>query len=444
MKVNIFKNKKVVVMGLGLNGGGVGVAKFFYRQGAKVLVTDLQTKEQLQKSINDLKNFKVEFVLGGHRDQDFANADLIVKNPAVPSDSPYLKIAKEHRIPIRSDIDIFFELCKAPIIGVTGTKGKTTTATLIYLFLKTKYLKTILAGNMGISPLEILPKISKGSKVVLELSSFELEGLQKSPDIAVITSLFPDHLNRYKTFDDYVEAKKIIFKYQIRDNFLVLNLDDPNVAKLASEATARVRFFSRKKPFAPNLPKEGLKIFGEQNILNISAAIEVAKIFRISQKNINKVLLNFKGVKNRQEFAAEKQGVKYFNDTAATNPDSAIFGIETFKQRFPTGRLILIAGGVDKNLKYEKLALEIKNNIDCLVLLPGSASDILKKEISFVGVGNLKIIPAGSMQEAVLSAAKEAKPGDIVLLSPASASFNLFKNEFDRGDKFIEAVNKLQ
>ncbi len=431
-------------MGLGLNGGGVGVAKFFCRQGAMVLVTDLQTKEQLQKSIDELKNFKVEFALGGHRDEDFTNADLIVKNPAVPPDSRYLKIAKEHKVPIRSDTDIFFELCKAPIIGVTGTKGKTTTATLIYLFLKTKYPKTIMAGNMGISPLEIFPKIGRGSKVVLELSSFELEGLKKSPDVSVITSLFPDHLNRYKSFDDYVEAKKIIFKYQIRDNYFVLNLDDPKIGELSEEATARVRFFSKNKPFAPIIPKEGLKIFGDRNISNISAAIEVAKIFRISRENIKKVLLNFKGVKNRQEFVAEKQGVKYFNDTAATNPDSAIFGIKTFKQRFPAGNLILIAGGVDKKLNYADLALEIKKSVSCLVLLPGSASDILKKEISSLPAENLKIIPAGSMKEAVSIAEKEAKPGDIVLLSPAAASFNLFKNEFDRGDQFKEQVFLLK
>ena len=439
----IFKDKKVVVMGLGLNGGGVGVAKFFCRQGASVLVADLQTKEQLQKSIDELKNFKVEFALGGHRDEDFIDVDLIIKNPAVPHDSRYLKIAKEHKVLVKSDIEIFFELCKAPIIGITGTKGKTTTATLIYLFLKTTYPKTILAGNMGISPLGILSKINKGSKVVLELSSFELEDLQKSPDIAVITSFFPDHLNRYKTFDDYVEAKKIIFKHQVKDNYLILNLDDPKVAELAQEATARVRFFSKNKPFAPIIPKEGLKIFGDQNISNISAAIEVAKIFRISQKNIRKILLNFKGVKNRQEFVAEKRGVKYFNDTAATNPDSAIFGIKTFKQRFPAANLILIAGGVDKNLNYTDLASEIKNNVGCLVLLPGNVSDILKKEISFLLYRNLKVIPVNSMQEAVSVAAKEAEQGDIVLLSPASASFNLFKNEFDRGDRFVEAVNKL-
>ena len=439
----IYKNKKVVVMGLGLNGGGVGVAKFFCRQGARVLVTDLQAKEQLQNSIDELKNFKVEFALGGHRDEDFKNADLIIKNPAVPPDSRYLKIANEYKISIRSDIDIFFDICKAPIIGVTGTKGKTTTATLIYLFLKTKYPKTILAGNMGISPLKILPKINRSSKVVLELSSFELEDLRKSPHISVITSLFPDHLNRYKNFDDYVEAKKIIFKHQTRNDFLVLNFDDPKVAKLADEATARVRFFSKKEPFVPIIPKSKLKIFGDENISNICAAIEVAKIFRISQKNINKVLLNFKGVKNRQEFVAEKNGVKYFNDTAATNPDSAIFGIRTFRQRFPVGSLILIAGGVDKNLEYANLALEIKKSVRCLVLLPGSASDILEKEILSAKIENLKIVPVNSMREAVLIASKEAKSGDVVLLSPASASFNLFKNEFDRGDKFKDVVNKL-
>ncbi len=237
-----------------------------------------------------------------------------------------------------------------------------------------------------------------------------------------------EHLG-YKTIGGYggrvfSAMKQFGLIYQKKNDILVLNADNPKVKELSSQTKSKVYFFSDNSKAA--------------------AAIKVAKLLSVSDGQIKKVLSEFEGVPNRQEFIAEKRGVKYFNDTAATNPDSAIFGIKTFKQRFPAGNLILIAGGVDKKLNYADLALEIKKSVSCLVLLPGSASDILKKEISSLPAENLKIIPAGSMKEAVSIAEKEAKPGDIVLLSPAAASFNLFKNEFDRGDQFKEQVFLLK
>ena len=415
--MKLFKNKKVTIMGLGLLGGGVGVAKFFCKQGAEVLVTDLKTKRQLKESVDKLKGLSIEFVLGKHRKEDFINTDLVIKNPGVPADSPYLKIAKKHKIPIKTDVSIFFDLCQAPIIGITGTKGKSTTATLIYLLLKKKYNKTFLAGNIGISPLEILSKITEKSKVILELSSFELEDLKQSPHIAVITTLFPDHLNRYKNFREYIEAKKPIFKYQRKNDILILNYDNPEVKKLASEAPSKVLFFRNSC---------------------ISDALAVAKLFKISKKDIKKVLSNFKGVPNRQELIAAKKGVKYVNDTTATTPQSVILAINTFKKRFPNSRIILIAGGLDKNLNYKNLAEEIKRNVSSLILLPGTASNKIKREL-----GSFKINWARSMKKAVKKAVSLAQKGDIILLSPGAASFNLFKNEFDRGEQFKEAVKNF-
>jgi len=409
----LFKDKKVVIMGLGLLGGGIGAAKFFYKQGAKVLITDLKTRKELKESIKKLN--QVKLVLGKHRKQDFINADLIIRNPGVPRESKYLKIAKNNNIPIKTDIDIFFDLCPGTIIGITGTKGKSTVATLIYLFLKKKYPKTFLAGNIGISPLEILPRIKKKTKVVLELSSFELENLKKSPKVAVITTLFPDHLNRYKNFKDYVNAKKSIFKYQNKNDILVLNKDDIETKKLCLEAKSKVCFFKGS---------------------NISAAVLVAELFKISKKDIKKVLSNFKGVPHRQEFIAEKKGIKYFNDTTATNPEAVIFAIETFRKRFPKSKIILIAGGEDKKLIYRSLARKIKRDVDYVVLLPGTGSNKLKKDLS-------KLYPVKSMNQAVRKASYLAQKGDIVLLSPGAASFNLFENEFDRGNQFVKAVKKL-
>lgn len=463
-----FKDKRVTIMGLGLLGGGVRVAKFFCKQGAKVLVTDLKTREQLKESIEKLKPFTfrgrkmkgkclpVEYILGRHRAKDFLNTDLIIKNPAVPSDSPYLKIARKHKIPIKTDISIFFDLCKAPIIGVTGTKGKSTVATLIYLFLKKKYHKTILAGNIGVSPLEALLKISKKTRVVLELSSFELEGLKKSPELAVITNIYPDHLNRYKNLGEYIEAKKNIFLEQRKKDVLILNYDNLNTRKLSSVSPSQVYFYSQK--FSSKKDKrivsfikggqvffnkepickiEEIKIEGEHNISNALAGLLVAKILQVSSKEIKRVLRRFEGVSCRQEFIKEIKGVKYFNDTTATTPESTIVAIRTFRQRFPNSKIVLIAGGQDKNLNYKSLAKEIQRSITYVVLLPGTASDKIKKELKSQRV---KISPVSSMERAVRKTAGIAAKGDIVLLSPGAASFNLFKNEFDRGEQFNKAV----
>lgn len=405
-------------MGLGLLGGGVGVAKFFCQQGTEVLVTDLKTKKELKESIQKLKGLPIKYILGKHRQEDFINTNLVIKNPGVLRDSFYLKIAKKHKIPIKNDVSIFFDLCPAPIIGVTGTKGKSTVATLIYLLLKKKYPNTILAGNIGVSPLEILSKITKKSKVVLELSSFGLEDLKKSPKVAVITTIFPDHLNRYKNFRKYVAAKKSIFKYQKKNDILVLNYNNPETRKLSKEAHSKVLFFRNS---------------------NISAAIAVAKLFKIPKKDIKKVLSNFKGVPNRQELIATKKGVKYINDTTATTPQSVILAIRTFKQRFPNSGIILIAGGLDKNLNYKNLAKEIKRNVNALILLPGTASKKIKKGLEKFD----KIYLVKSMRGAVKKAVSLAQKGDIVLLSPGAASFNLFKNEFDRGEQYKKNVKIL-
>ncbi len=422
-------------MGLGLHGGGVGVAKFFCKQGADVLVTDLKTEQQLEESIKKLKNLKIKYSLGGHKESDFLQTDLIIKNPDVPNSSPYLETARKNNVPVETDVSLFFKLSKAFIIGVTGTKGKSTTASLIYHLLKPKYKKVFLAGNIGVSPLELLLKIKKGDKVVLELSSFELEGLVQSPNIAVITNIMPDHLNRYATMSEYIEAKKIIFKYQKSSDILVLNKKDPLAEDFAKQARSKVYYFD-----ADSVKSDNFKLFGEHNKANLAAAIEVAKLLKVSDLNIQKAIKSFKGVPSRQEFVREVRGVKYFNDTTATMPEAAITAVRVFLENFPDSRLILICGGMNKGLKYNELAEIIRERIDELIMLPGTASDKIKE-----GIRNYtKMHEVFSMQEAVKQAYKLSKKGDVVVLSPAATSFNLFKNEFDRGEQFVEAVKKLK
>ena len=438
----LFKSKKVLVMGLGLHGGGVGVAKFFCEQGAEVLVTDLKTEDKLQESLNKLKKFKnIKYTLGKHEEKDFLWVDLILKNPDVPATSPYLEIARKNGKQIETDVSLFFKLSGAFIIGVTGTKGKSTTASLIYHILKSKFKKTFLAGNIGISPLELLPKIKKRDKVVLELSSFELEGLNQSPNIAVITNIMPDHLNRYGNMAEYIESKKIIFKHQNKNDFLVLNADDSHCACLpagrrqfAEYAKSKIIYFS--KITAPN----GFQLLGEHNLLNLSAATEVAKLLKITQKDIDKSIKSFKGVSSRQEFVREVKGVKYFNDTTATMPEATITAINTFLEGFPNSRIILICGGQNKGLKYKDLATKIGERVDEVIMLPGTASEKIKEGLG----GYTRLHEVSTMRDAVRKAKELAEKNDVVILSPAAASFNLFKNEFDRGEQFVKAVKELK
>lgn len=438
MPKEIFKNKNVLIMGLGLNGGGVGVAKFFCEQGADVLVTDLKTEEKLKDSIDKLRKFKIKYALGGHKEADFINADLVIKNPDVPATSPYLEIARKNNVLIETDVSLFLKMSGAFMIGVTGTKGKSTTSSLIYHLLKSSFKNTFLAGNIGVSPLELLPKVKKGDKIVLELSSFELEDLTQSPNIAVITNIMPDHLNRYASMAEYIEAKKIIFKYQKKSDYLVLNGDNSIVRQFAKEAKSKVLFFSKNSESKVKL--DNFKLFGEHNLSNLLAAVEVAKILEIPVNKIEKALKTFKGVPHRQEFIKEVKGVKYFNDTTATMPDATITAVQAFLENFPDSRLILICGGQNKGLKYNDLSKIIGERVDEVIMLPGTASDKIKE-----GLGNYtRVHEVSSMQEAVKKANNLAKKGDVVILSPAAASFNLFKNEFDRGNQFIEAVKNLK
>ena len=443
-----FKNKKVVIMGLGLQGGGVGAAKFFCSQGADVLVTDLKNKDELKDSLEKIKDLPVTYTLGKHKEEDFLNSDLIIKNPGVGEESPFLKTARKAGIPVETDINIFFELTEALVVGVTGTKGKSTIASFIYKILKTHKKDVFLAGNIGVSPLEIIPKVKKGSWVVLELSSFELEHLEKSPEIAVVCSIYPDHLNRYKNLKEYVKAKKTIYKYQGPKDFLVLNYDDPLVKKMAQDAKSQILFYSKEslplKKFGCFLKDgkiffkkealakiEDLRIKGDHNISNALAALTVAKILRIPSKKIKKAMSSFKGVKDREQLVLERDGIKYVNDTTATIPEAVCSALE----RFSNENIVLIAGGENKGVRYEKMAEAIEKNAKSLVLLPGSASEELKKHLK-----KIKVIPAFSMKEAVKKAKEKAEEGDIVLLSPGAASFNLFDNEFDRGEQFIKSA----
>ncbi len=429
-----FKNKKVVVMGLGIHGGGLGVTQFFAKLGAKVTVTDMKTADDLKPSIAKLKKFaSIRYVLGGHREEDFKNADLIVQNPGVRRESPYLKIAKKHGVPIHTEISLFFLWCMNPIIGVTGTKGKSTTTNLIREILETQY-RVHMGGNIRIPILGFLEKAKKNDLILLELSSWQVESLktvEKSPAVAVITNIEHDHLNTYDSFDDYAKAKKLIYAYQNPRDHLVL---PKKLAYLKEEGVGKVHIFAYTKKLDAQLRAKGYKLVGKHMIENAACALSIAKIFQIDEVKAMRAIAKAKPLFGRLEVVRKMPKATWINDTCSTAPYSTAQSISAF----PKERLVLIAGGTDKALPYEELARTINRNVRDLILLSGSATEKLKSHL------RKDFIETKSLKDAIGAAHLLTRRGDTVLFSPAAASFELFKNEFDRGEKFVSLVKKLK
>ncbi len=448
-------------MGLGLLGRGIGDVKFLLQAGARVTVTDLKTRKELKESINEIERFyrkirikrsksrnqnlriyKINYVLGRHRAEDFENCDLVLKAAGVAKDSRYLVIARERKIPIAMDDSLFAVFCPCPIIGVTGTRGKTTTATLIAEILKSTGRRVFLAGNIpGLATLPLIKKVKKEDLVVLELSSWQLQGWAEeriSPGVAVITNIYPDHLNYYHhSLAKYLADKKAIYRYQKAGDHLILNQNNPYSQKFSHEARGKVIWFSSK-----DLPGSWRpKILGEHNRENIAAAVKVGLLFKVPLKKIKLVVEKFWGVPGREEMIREFEGVKYFNDTTATMPEATLAALSTL---VPAGRknIILIAGGADKGLDFRSLARKIKSACRAVILFEGLATKKLEPLLAD-GHGPV-IFKVSGMGAAVARARRLARRGEIVLLSPAAASFDLFANEYDRGEQFKEAVFNLK
>jgi len=452
------QGKRVLVVGLGVHGGGLGVTRFLVEQGAQVTVTDLKTADQLAPSLDALRGLPVRFVLGEHRLQDLEGIDLIIRNPAVPAESPYLAAARAAGIPVEMEMGLFFRLCPAPIVGVTGTKGKTTTAMLIGAILRQVDAATVVAGNLRVSALQLLPNIKTTTPVVLELSSWQLEGLEPhrlSPHVGVVTNISPDHLNRYVSFEAYVQAKATLLRWQRGNDVAILNRDDQTVAGLVGEGQGRVMWFSRRQPVdgvfldgrqlvmnwrgrcVTICEHSDIRIVGLHNVENILAGCAAALAWGAPVDAIREGVRGFAGVEHRLEFVREVDGVRYYNDTAATAPAAAVAALQSL-----TGPIVLIAGGADKNLDFADLGRAIASRAKAVVLLEGTATDKLVAAIKLAGGAQI----AGrydDIQRAVERARALACEGDVVLLSPGCASFGLFANEFERGEKYKQAVLSL-
>ncbi len=467
LKRDWFKGKRITVFGVGLNRGALSTIKFLLSAGAReIIATDIKTKEDLAPTIAELSKYKnITYVLGQHRPEDFTQTDMVVKNPIIPWTNEYIKLALGNGVPVEMDASIFIGLVKRPMIGITGTKGKTTTASLVAHILERSGQAILRTGINQIGFLDHVDEVSDRTTTVAELSSWRLSSFaahEYSPAIAVVTNIYPDHLNYYKKMEAYVADKEIIFRYQKKDDVLVLNRDNEGTRAFAAKARGRIVWFSEenmtdgegvfvrdgsiyertaegeRELFA--WPKTAL--IGRHNRGNILAAIAVARIRDVHSDAILSALQSFPGVPHRLELVGERNGVVFCNDTAATMPEAAIAGIRSFE-----GPVVVIAGGADKAFDYSELAQVLVSEPKAVVLLQGTATDkllpLMEKEAARLGKADAIFPVVTSMEDALRVATDEARSGDVVLLSPGVASFGLFQNEFDRGDQFRKGVRQI-
>lgn len=455
-----FKGKRVLVVGFGLSG--VAVTKYMVKQGAKVMVSESKQKNEVMESVKAIGDLKVEFEFGGHTSKTFLNAELIVLSPGVPPTVKPLEEARVKGIQITTEVEIAASALKEPLIGITGTNGKTTTTTLIGEMFKADERPVFVGGNIGEPLIEYLSKPTRADYVVSELSSFQLELIQKLvPAVAVFTNLDQDHLDRYGTMDAYAAAKKKLLKACDRNSFVVLNYDDPIVSKFADETSGKILWFTTQDPitiggdFAERFAgtylrgneiiakitgKEerydlsALKMFGDHNKENLMAAICAARAMGVKPKSIQTVIETFRGVAHRLEFVRRKDGVYFFNDSKATNVNSVSRSLGSFK-RSP---VILIAGGKDKGMDFAPLADLVRKRCKMLILL-GEAKEKINRALGDYAETYL----VGTFEEAILMAYQKSRSGDIILLSPGCASYDMFRNFEERGDYFKKIVTGL-
>jgi UDP-N-acetylmuramoylalanine--D-glutamate ligase len=448
------QGKRVLVMGLGLQGSGMASARYAAQQGAQVRVTDMKSPEVLAPSVQALAGLPIEFILGEHREEDFLWAEIVLRNPGVPWSSPYLRLAQQHGAQIEMEIGLFFLACPGRIIGITGTRGKTTTASLLYAILQASGAPTRIGGNVaGVETLSLLPQIQADTQVVLELSSWQLEGLKPhklSPPIAVMTNVYPDHLNTYADMDEYAEAKANIFRHQRPNDIAVFNYDNPWTRRFGEEAPGQVWFTSLERggTFERGSTQIDPFIFtdtplaGRHNLENILLATTTARILGVPDEIIASTVSHFASVAHRLADVRQLKDVRYINDSSSTTPIAGQVALEAFSDP-----IILIAGGNTKHLPLEQWPQRIIQHCRHVILLSGSGTDELQAAIQQEAAQQNRENPICGIfddyRQALDTANQLAQSGDIVLLSPGFTSFGMFLNEFDRGDKFVAYVQAL-
>jgi len=448
------KNKKVLVVGLGKSG--LAAALFLRRRGALVTVSDVRSAEQLAKEIPALIEAGIMVEAGGHGLLTFRRQDLIVVSPGVPLDTPELVQAKNFGLPVIGELELAARFLKGKTLAITGSNGKTTTTTLLGEILSAAGLPTLVGGNIGLPVVELIDPSTDDSWSVLEVSSFQLETtVEFHPKIAVILNITPDHLDRHGSFENYIRAKERIFAAQTADDFLVLNADNDRAAQSAVRSTARVYLFSvehmvaqgawldcgevvyRATPDAETewiLPLSGITLKGTHNIENVLAAVVAARLAGVPAEVIRHAVESFQAVEHRLEFVATRDGVQYYNDSKATNVDATAKAVAAF-----SGGIHLILGGKDKGSDYTELSNLLRERVTAVYTIGAAAAKI---ESHLRGVVSLH--SCLTLDKAINAAADAARPGDVVLLAPACASFDQFENYEQRGRVFKQLVKELR
>jgi UDP-N-acetylmuramoylalanine--D-glutamate ligase len=445
------KGKSVLVVGLGKSG--VASALFLKEHGARVSVSDSKTEDQLHEHIPVLLDHGIAVETGGHGERTFQKQDMIVISPGVPVNAPALEPARKMRLPIIGEVELAARFLKGKIIAITGSNGKTTTTALAGDVVAQGGAKTLVGGNIGTPAISLVPESTNDSYTVLEISSFQLETIEKfCPKIAVVLNVTPDHLDRHGTFQVYWEAKRRIFENQTASDFAVLNADDPEAARMASGLKAQLRWFSRKKEVPQGAFVRGDRIFykdakgereimalsdmqlkGAHNVENVLAAIAIGAILDIPAAKIGEAVKNFKAVEHRLEYVATINGVEFYNDSKATNVDATIKALESFPKN-----IHIILGGKDKGSDYTVLKPLLQERVK-RVYTVGAAAEKIESHIG----GAATIVRAGTIENAVRKAMDAASPGDVVVLAPACASFDQFNSYEHRGRVFKELVHNL-
>ncbi len=439
--------KKVAVIGIGVSNKPL--IHFLQRFGASVVAYDKKSKEELGEIYTELEKSGVGFVLGeGYLDN--ISEDIIFKTPGMRYDIEPLKKKREEGAWITSEMEVFFDLCPAKIIAVTGSDGKTTTTTLIHRFLKESGIKTRLGGNIGRPLIDEVDEITDDEWMVLELSSFQLHTMRKSPDIAVVTNITPNHLDFHTDYAEYIDAKKNIMLHQGKDAVLVINEGNEEARKLRCEAKGEVRSFSAYTDADITLSEDyimykgeklldikDIKIPGMHNVENYMTAM--AAVYDIADKNVfERVSKEFGGVEHRIELVRIKDGVKYYNSSIDSSPNRSLNTLKVFGDN-----VVMIAGGKDKGIPYDEIGPSVCEHVKVLILIGMTADKIEEAVKKCDKEKKVKIIRVCEYPEAVRVAWENALPGDVVLLSPASTSFDMFRNFEERGNLFKKLVNEL-
>ncbi len=447
------RNKNILIIGIARSG--IGAAKLAYGLGAKVSLYDGKDKEGFNNIIEEYKEFPFEFYFGEFEARYLEGLDTMILSPGVPVDLWFVEEARKRKIEVIGEIELAYRVCKAPIIAITGTNGKTTTTSLVGEIISLYNKGTKVVGNIGKPFTNIAAEIEESDVVVAEISSFQLETIQSfAPKISAILNITEDHLNRHKTMENYIDSKTRIAENQSENNYCILNYDDAECIKIAKKIKAEpiwfstqvkvegayidnnVLYFSRNNSAEKIISADEITLLGKHNLENILAAIAITRMWEVPAEIIRKGISQFKGVEHRIEFSGTVKGVNYYNDSKATNPDAAIKGVLAMVS--PT---ILIAGGMDKGSSYTEWINSFRGIIKEMILF-GETKYNIEKAARECGFNSVFIV--NNLEEAVFMAKDHAQTGDSVLLSPACASWDMFTSFEERGDLFKDLVTNLE